>query len=66
MCSNVTGRLRKKEISLLNDKKNNALLVVDASQAVAHVALDVSKTGCDFCFFTGHKIGALTGVGVLW
>ena len=41
-------------------------IVVDASQAIAHFAVDVSDLGCDFCFFTGHKLGALTGTGVLW
>jgi len=41
-------------------------VVVDASQAVVHEKIDVREMGCDFCFFTWHKLGALTGIGVLW
>ncbi len=40
-------------------------LVVDASQMVPHLLLDVVLFGADFVYFTGHKLGALTGSGVL-
>jgi cysteine desulfurase/selenocysteine lyase len=43
-----------------------AILVVDGAQAVAHLAVDVAALGCDFYAFSGHKLFAPTGVGVLW
>lgn len=43
-----------------------ALVVVDASQAVPQLPVDVSATGADILVFTGHKCVGPTGVGVLW
>jgi len=63
-CSNVTGRLWTQEIRELCEKID-PLVVVDASQAVVHSKVDVVEMGCDFMFFTGHKLGALTWIGVL-
>ena len=42
------------------------LFIVDASQSVPHFKVDVEKIGCDFMFFTGHKLMADSGIGVLW
>jgi selenocysteine lyase/cysteine desulfurase len=48
-------------------KKNpNIITIVDATQYVVHKKIDVKKWGCDFLVFSGHKIGADTGVGVLY
>ena len=43
-----------------------ALVVVDASQAVPQMPVDVVASGADFLAFTGHKVVGPTGVGVLW
>ncbi len=43
-----------------------AVVVVDASQYVPHLATDVAALGCDFLAFTGHKMLGPTGIGVLW
>ncbi|WGT48107.1 cysteine desulfurase [Tessaracoccus lacteus] len=43
-----------------------AVMVVDASQAVPHQAIDVAMLGADLVAFTGHKMCGPTGVGVLW
>ncbi len=43
-----------------------ALTLIDASQAVAHLPLDVGELGCDFLVFSGHKALAPTGIGVLY
>ena len=43
-----------------------ALVVVDASQAVPHLPVDVSTLGADFVAFSGHKMRGPTGIGVLW
>ncbi len=48
-------------------KKNpNVITIVDATQYVVHKKIDVKKWDCDFLVFSGHKIGADTGVGVLY
>jgi cysteine desulfurase/selenocysteine lyase len=43
-----------------------ALVVLDASQAVPQLPVDVAASGADFVAFTGHKMLGPTGVGVLW
>jgi len=43
-----------------------ALVVLDASQAVPQLPVDVMATGADFVAFTGHKMIGPTGIGVLW
>ncbi len=43
-----------------------ALVVVDASQAVPQLPVDVVASGADLVAFTGHKCVGPTGVGVLW
>jgi cysteine desulfurase/selenocysteine lyase len=43
-----------------------AVVVVDASQYVPHLATDVGALGADFLAFTGHKMLGPTGIGVLW
>ncbi len=43
-----------------------ALVVVDASQAVPHLPVDVQTLGADLVAFTGHKMLGPTGIGVLW
>ncbi len=47
-------------------KNPNVITVVDAAQFVVHSEIDVEKWGCDFLCFSGHKIGADTGVGVMY
>jgi cysteine desulfurase/selenocysteine lyase len=43
-----------------------ALLLLDGSQAVPQLPVDVTATGADFYAFTGHKMLGPTGIGVLW
>src|SRR5262249_45632264 len=43
-----------------------ARVLVDGSQAVAHVPVDVQCLGSDFYVFSGHKIYGPTGIGVLY
>jgi cysteine desulfurase/selenocysteine lyase len=47
-------------------RKLGIATLVDAAQSAGHLALDVQKIGCDFLVFSGHKICAPTGIGVLW
>jgi len=43
-----------------------AVVLVDGAQAVAHLEVNVAALGCDFYAFSGHKLFAPTGTGVLW
>ena len=47
-------------------KRAGALVLIDAAQAIAHLPADVQALGADFLAFSGHKIYAPTGIGVLW
>jgi cysteine desulfurase/selenocysteine lyase len=58
--ANATSRIRTRCRSV------GALLLLDASQAVPHRPVDVVGYDCDFLAFTGHKMLAPTGIGVLW
>ena len=43
-----------------------AVCVVDGAQSVPHIPVDVAELGCDFLAFSGHKMLAPMGIGVLW
>jgi cysteine desulfurase/selenocysteine lyase len=43
-----------------------AFVLIDGSQAVAHLAVDLQALGADFYVFTGHKVYGPTGIGVLY
>ncbi len=43
-----------------------ALVLLDGAQSAAHEPTDVQTLGCDFFAFSGHKVYAPTGTGVLW
>ena len=68
--SNTTGQIFDVEniMPLLHAYygKEKPLFIVDASQSVPHFSVDVQKIWCDALFFTGHKIFADSGIGVLW
>lgn len=46
--------------------EHNVPVCVDGAQSVQHTAIDVQALDCDFFAFSGHKIYAPTGIGVLW
>lgn len=64
--SNVFGTIQPAcEIcSLSQDTGIKTLL--DGAQSVPHVPVDVSRIGCDYLSFSGHKMLGPTGTGVLW
>jgi len=43
-----------------------ALVLIDASQSVQHLGVNVKELDCDFIAFSGHKMLGPTGIGVLW
>ena len=53
-------------IRVARRKNPNVITIVDASQYVVHEKIDVRAWDCDFLVFSGHKIGADTGIGILY
>lgn len=43
-----------------------AKVLIDAAQSVQHMTIDVQALDCDFLVFSGHKVYAPTGIGVLY
>ena len=64
--SNVLGLVNPvKEIVNICHSKNCAVLV-DGAQGIVHERVDVRELGCDFYAFSGHKVYAAPGTGVLY
>jgi cysteine desulfurase/selenocysteine lyase len=64
--SNSLGTVNPVERLIAWAHEQGAIAVVDGAQAVPHRAVDVQALGADFYAFTGHKMCAPTGIGVLW
>ncbi|NTU69036.1 MAG: cysteine desulfurase [Chlorobiaceae bacterium] len=47
-------------------KRHDAKVLVDGAQSVAHIPVDIQDLDADFFVFSGHKIFAPTGIGVLY
>ncbi|MFD3286779.1 cysteine desulfurase [Lactobacillus johnsonii] len=64
--SNVLGTINPiKELTDLAHEKG-AIVVVDGAQAVGHFPINVAELNVDFYAFSGHKMFAPTGIGVLY
>lgn len=64
--SNVLGVINPvKEIAKIAHE-NGAIMVVDGAQSAPHMKIDVQDLDCDFLAFSGHKMCAPTGIGVLY
>lgn len=64
--SNVTGCVNPVETIIHMAHQKGALVLVDASQAMRHVKMDVQALDCDFLCFSGHKMMGPTGTGILY
>lgn len=66
--SNVMGAQQDVEKLAVAARAKNpkVIIAVDASQSVVHEKVDVKKWDCDFLCFSAHKIGADTGLGVMY
>lgn len=64
--SNVLGVINpvKKLIDIAH--ANNAVILIDGAQAVAHTKVDVQALDCDFYVLSAHKLYGPTGVGILY
>ena len=64
--SNVLGTVNPVgEITMMSHAAG-AMTVIDGAQAMKLPEIDVTAVDCDFLTFSGHKLGALTGIGVLY
>ncbi|WP_332649023.1 cysteine desulfurase [Lysinibacillus sp. 54212] len=66
MASNVMGTINPITETAKIAHENGAIMVVDAAQGAPHMRIDVQDLDCDFLAFSGHKMCAPTGIGVLY
>lgn len=64
--SNVLGTVNPVEEIVRLAKERDIPVMVDGAQAVSHMKVDVSRLGCDFYCFSGHKVYGPNGIGVLY
>ena len=64
--SNALGTVLPVRRLIAAAKARGIATLIDGSQAVPHTAVDVQELGCDFYAFSGHKVFAPTGIGVLY
>jgi len=64
--SNVLGTINPVREPARACRARGVPLLIDGSQGAPHLPIDVQALGCDFYAFTGHKLFAPTGTGVLW
>lgn len=66
--SNALGLVNPVKRFAREAKRNNpeTLVLLDGAQSAPHLKIDVQDLGCDFFAFSGHKLYAPTGIGVLW
>jgi cysteine desulfurase/selenocysteine lyase len=64
--SNTLGTINPVAELCARAKRAGAVTVVDAAQSIGHMPVDVQALGCDFLAFSGHKMGGVTGIGVLY
>ena len=64
--SNVLGTVNPVKKIVKIAKNKGVPVLIDGAQAIAHTKIDVQDLGCDFYAFSGHKVYAPMGIGVLY
>ena len=64
--SNVLGTINPVKEIIKYAHKKGAIVIVDASQSIPHMKIDVQDLDADFLVFSGHKMLAPLGIGVLY
>ncbi len=64
--SNALGTVLPVSQLMAAARSRGIVTLVDGAQAIAHFPIDVQAMGCDFFAFSGHKMFAPTGIGVLY
>lgn len=64
--SNALGTINPIQKIIETAKKRGIITVIDGAQGISHSTVDVQALDCDFYCFSGHKIYAPTGIGILY
>lgn len=64
--SNALGTITPAQEMVAIAHRHGACVLIDGAQAVSHMPVDVQTLDCDFYVFSGHKVFAPTGIGVLY
>ena len=64
--SNVLGTINNVKRIIQYAHKKGAVVVLDASQSIPHMKIDVQDLDADFVVFSGHKMLAPLGIGILY
>ncbi|MBR1851927.1 MAG: cysteine desulfurase [Lachnospiraceae bacterium] len=64
--SNVLGTVTPVEELIAIAHRHGVRILIDGAQSVAHIPVNVSALDADFFVFSGHKIFAPTGIGVVY
>lgn len=64
--SNALGTVTPANAMVEAAHRHGAKVLVDGAQAVSHMRVDVQELDCDFYVFSGHKVFAPTGIGVVY
>jgi cysteine desulfurase/selenocysteine lyase len=64
--SNVLGTINPIKLLIEKAHKKDIPVLIDAAQSIAHEEIDAQKLDCDFLVFSGHKMYAPMGIGVLY
>lgn len=64
--SNVLGTINPVKDIIKYAHKKGAIVILDASQSIPHFKVDVQELDADFVVFSGHKMLAPLGIGVLY
>jgi cysteine desulfurase/selenocysteine lyase len=64
--SNALGTITPVDEMVAAAHRHGAKVLVDGAQAISHMRVDVQEYDCDFYVFSGHKVFAPTGIGVVY
>jgi cysteine desulfurase / selenocysteine lyase len=64
--SNTLGTINPAAELCAKARARGIVTVIDGAQSIGHMPVDVRAIGCDFFAFSGHKMGAVTGIGALY
>ncbi len=64
--SNALGTITPAKEMIEIAHRHEVPVILDGAQGILHMPVDVQELGCDFYVFSGHKMFAPTGIGVVW
>jgi cysteine desulfurase/selenocysteine lyase len=64
--SNALGTVTPAKQMIEMAHRYGAIVIIDGAQSISHIPIDVQELDCDFFIFSGHKVFAPTGIGVVY